>query len=570
MAPSIPAARSEATAQERLEQVLTGPRKALAWLDRLFDRVYGWRYNPLYQSGTIAVLLLVVLLVTGLYLLLFYRIGAPYDSVARMQDQVWGGRWIRALHRYASDAAMVAIGVHAVRMFLRRRSWGPRTLAWISGLGLFGLFFFIAMTGFVMVWDVQGQFLAVEGARLLDAVPLLSEPISRAFSGERPMPGAFFFLNYFLHIALPLGMALFLYLHVARIARPNLLPPRALSWGIVGVLTLLSVLRPVPLPPRADPGVILEQVPVDWFFAFWVPLTQALSPGWVWLLGGLLTLAFLTVPLWTRPPREEERAPSRVVEEHCTGCEQCSLDCPYDAITMVPRGSPVGAAWIGSQASAKGIPEQEEPEEAGRRTATLSELVARVDPDLCVSCGICAGSCAPMLVGPPKRTGRDQVAAVRAFLAQRRPGPHDVVVVACSRGAGELGGMETFRGAMVYPAECIGTVHTSVMEFLLRGGAGGVLVAACPERDCWNREGTLWARARVFEGREAELQERVDRSRIRFVEAGAAERQALAEGVDGFQAHIRALEASEAEPASELEADPECERAGASGVEVGS
>lgn len=514
-------------------------------MDALFDRVYGWRYNPLYQSGTIAVLLLVVLLVTGLYLLLYYRIGAPHASVERIQDQAWAGRWIRALHRYASDAAMVAVAIHAARMFLRRRTWGPRALAWISGLALVGLFFFIAMTGFVMVWDEQGRFLAMEGARLLDALPIFTEPISRAFTGERPVPGAFFFLNYFLHIALPLGMALFLVLHVSRVARARLLPPRGLTWGVVGGLLILSLAWPVALLPPADPSVVPHQVPIDWFFGFWIPVSMALSPAWAWVVGGAIAVALFTVPLWTRPRAEVRPEPSRVVEEHCTGCEQCYLDCPYDAITMLPR-----------------------PAEELEANPLRSALHARVNPDLCVSCGICAGSCAPMLVGPPGRTARDQLDRVRAFLAEHEPGSRDVVMVACGRGAGEVGGLTAFRGAMVYPVECVGTVHSSVVEFLVRGGAGGVLVAACPERDCWNREGTRWTRARLFEGREAELKERVDRARIRLVEAGAADRAVLARELDGFRSEIEGLAAVAAE--TDLELDPECERSGAPEVEVGS
>lgn len=500
----------------------------LARLDAWFDRLYGWRYNPLYQSGTIAMLMLVVLVATGLYLLLYYRIGAPYASVERIQDQVWTGRWIRALHRYASDAAMVAIAVHAVRMFLRGRSSGPRTLAWVSGLGLVGLVMFLGLTGFVMVWDVQGRLLAMEGARILDALPIFSEPVSRAFSGERPMPGAFFFLNYFLHIALPLGLVLFLYLHVSRLARVKLLPTRRFAWTIVGILTLLAVVRPAPLPPRADPSVISHQVPLDWFFAFWVPVTQAVSPGVAWLGAGVLALTLLTVPIWTRPRRTERPGPSAVEERHCTGCTQCSLDCPYEAITMVPRSD----GRVG--------------------------LVASVDPNLCVSCGICAGSCAPMSVGPPGRTGRDQISRVRAFLAEHEPGPDRVVLVACSRGAGELGDLDEFEEAFVYPVDCIGSLHTSVVEFLLRGGAGGVLVAACPERDCWNREGTKWAWQRLFEDREAELKERVDRARVEFVEVGAGERRALAAEVRRFTIAIRSL--LPVQPESAVEVDLECDR----------
>ena len=63
---------------------------ALAWLDHAFDRLYGSRLNPLYQSGVLVVLLSVVLLLTGLYLLLFYRIGEPWGSVNRVTFHLTG------------------------------------------------------------------------------------------------------------------------------------------------------------------------------------------------------------------------------------------------------------------------------------------------------------------------------------------------------------------------------------------------------------------------------------------------------------------------------------------------
>ena len=142
--------------------------RLLARLDAAFERVYGSPYNPMYQSGTIAVALLVVLLVTGLYLLLFYRIAAPHESVSRMAGDPWVGGPMRTVHRYAADAALVAVAVHAFRMFAQRRSWGPRALAWVSGLALLFVLFVCGWTGFVMVWDVQAQLLAIEGARFLE------------------------------------------------------------------------------------------------------------------------------------------------------------------------------------------------------------------------------------------------------------------------------------------------------------------------------------------------------------------------------------------------------------------
>ncbi len=507
-----------------------GTRRGLARADALMNRLYGWRYNPLYHSGVLTVSLLGVLLVTGVYLLLFYRIGAPYASVGRITDQVWVGRWVRRLHRFASDAAVLAAAVHALRLFVQGRSWGPRTLAWVSGLVLLFLIFVCGWTGYVMVWDVQGQVLAQEGARLLDVVPIFSEPISRAFVGERPIPAAFFFLNLFLHVALPVGLGVLLWVHVSRVARAVLLPPRGLLWGAIGVLLLLSVAWPIGMAAPADLFRVPDQAPYDVFFSFFLPFTRRVPPVAAWGVGTGLALVLVLAPVWTRP-RAEVRPPASWVDEHlCTGCEQCYLDCPYEAIAMISRTPPLD----------------------GR-----SALVAHVDPALCVSCGICAGSCAPMGVGPPGRTGREQLSAVRQFVADRRPGPADVVVIACTRGAGGVGDHPLYDGAPVLPVSCGGSLHSSVIEYLVRAGAGGVLVASCPPRDCWNREGPKWLELRLYHDREAELQERVDRRRLRLVYAGSAERAAVEAALRAFRADLAALAATEPERAPDVER--ECE-----------
>ncbi len=493
--------------------------RALTRMDAWANRVYGSRYNPLYQSGAIVIALFGVLLATGLYLLLFYRIGAPWESVARITEQVWLGRWIRGLHRFASDAVVVAALVHAFRMYAQRRSWGARALAWISGVVLLGVVFICGWTGYVLVWDLQAQLLAVEGARFLDLLPIFSEPISRTFVGEEPLPSAFFFLNLFAHIALPIGVGLLVWIHVSRVARPRLLPPRGLLWGVVGLLTLLAVVWPIGMAPAPDLFRFPAGAPLDLFFGFWLPVTRLLPAWLVWVLGGGLVLAVALVPLWTRPPRSARPTKSVVNERQCTGCEQCALDCPYDAISMVARDD-------------------------GREG-----LVARVNPDVCVSCGICIGSCAPMAVGPVGRTGRDQLAAAREFFADRRPGPRDLVVVGCVWSAASMTG--PLPPVMLFPVACAGNIHTSVIEFLVRSGAGGVLVVACPERDCRGWAGGKWLAQRVHEGREAELQERVDRRRVRIIEAGAGERALLTRALAEFRGEIVAL--AEARRAEEVD-----------------
>ena len=506
---------------ERLAlRVLTAADAACDWL-------YGWRYNPLYQSGTIVVALFLTLLVTGVWLILFYRVGAPWASVARLTDSPWTGNWVRGLHRYASDAAVVATLAHAFRMFAQARSWGPRALAWVTGGVLLLLIFVCGWTGYVMVWDTFGQLLAREGARMLDTLPVLSEPTSRAFTGERAMPSAFFFLNLFAHIGIPLAIAVLFWLHVTRIARPALLPPRTLMWSVIGVLTAVAVVRPLVMAPEASPFNLPQTVPADLFFAFWVPLSRAMSGGAAIGVAVTAFAALVAVPLVTRRNDATAPAPSKVDESVCVGCVQCSLDCPYEAITMIAR--------------------------AGGR----SDLVARVDPAMCVSCGICAGSCAPMGVGPPGRTGRDQVAGVRAFIGDPARRANEIVVVCCEHGAAMFAPAIAAEDATAYPVDCAGNLHTSVIELLIRGGSAGVLVLSCPPRDCRNREGPRWLRERVYGAREAELQARVDRRRVKIAYAAARERRDGVDALRAFAAEIRTLAAPTAD--ATLEVDTTCD-----------
>lgn len=459
-------------------------RRLVQAADSVANRLFGWRGNPLHQSGTIAAAMLLVMLVTGLYLVLFYRIGTPAASVAALAADPWLGSWIRSLHRYASDVFVVAAVVHGFRLWAQRRTWGTRSLAWLSGLSLLGLGLACAWTGFVMAWDSFGYRLALAGSRLFDVLPILSEPVSRIFAGDAPVPSAFFFVNLFLHIALPLAMGIGLWLHVSRVARPVLLPPRPLLWGMIFSLTALSLLRPAPLGPAAEPLALVTETPVNLVTSWWLPLAESWPAGVTWAVLVVISAGLFAVPWLTRRPRVGKLAPSLVDPALCTGCNQCPQDCPWDAITMVARSD------------------------------ERSGLVALVDPTRCVSCGICAGSCAPMGVGPSGQSGRDQLATLRTDTLPRLQADASMVLICCAQAPASHRRSLEARGAVVHPVSCVGNLHTSVVELLIRGGARAVMIAGCPPRDCLGREGPRWLHARLFEDREAELQARVDRRRV--------------------------------------------------------
>jgi ferredoxin len=488
----------------------------LAPLERLFDRVYGSRWNPLHQTGNLAILFFLVTLATGVVLFLFYRIADPHGSVARIQDSIFLGSWVRSLHRYSADLAMVAILLHGLRKAIQGQTWGPRALAWVSGVLLAGVVLVCGWTGLVLVWDVQGFQVAAQGARLFDLLPLFSEPMSRAFDGRAPLPSSFFFMNLFLHLAAPLGLAAGLWLHVSRLARPALLPPRRLRHTALAVLALFAALWPVALPAAADPLALPGRLPLDLFFAFWLPVAVRVPAPVHLALWVAAALALGLAPRFWRP--RLPILPSRVDENSCTGCTTCYQDCPYEAITMVPRS-------YGTQTSAR---------------------VARVEPARCVGCGICAGSCAPMGVGPPARTGREQLAEARAFLAAHPPTGREVVVIGCRNGPGTRPATLGVPEALLHRVACAGSIHTSVVETLLRGGVGGVFLLSCPPRDCRFREGPKWLEARVEHGREAELAERVDRRRLARAAFSIHESSATRAAIEAFANRIAGLEAGPA------------------------
>ena len=486
-------------------------------INRLFDRLYHSKYNPLYRSGTLAVGFLVVLIVTGLYLCFFYSVSKPYASIVAIQEQVWLGRWIRALHRYSTDGALIATFFHFLQLLVQGKTWGPRMLAWLSGVVLVGALLLSAWSGYVMVWDVHAQLLAVSGATLFQILPFLRDVLGSAFNGSTPVNSSFFFMNLFLHVAVPLGMFFGIWIHTARLARTVWFPEKKVFIGSIVAFTLLAIVWPAPLPREADLLQIIGTVPIDIFCGFWLPLAHSASPTFILLLWSVLTLLICSIPWWWRPAKNRLPGVSRVDANTCSGCTQCVRDCPYEAITMIPRSD-------------------------GRR------LLAAVSPGLCVSCGICAASCDDRAIGPPGRTALEQMNAADAFVQSTKfeSASTDIVVILCERNGsmpqvlGRL--LSTRPGVHFYPVECCGTVHSDAIETLLKY-AGGVFLLGCPARNCVNRDGLVLISERIYNKRVPFLPRQIERRRIAIDSAADSEIESVTKHLNEFVEALSALRA---------------------------
>ena len=90
-------------------RLLHGLERLALWFEALANKlVDNLQLNPLYHTDTLAFFLLIVVGVSGLYLVVFYQFGygASYESVAKM-SRFPLSRLMRGVHRYGSAALMI-------------------------------------------------------------------------------------------------------------------------------------------------------------------------------------------------------------------------------------------------------------------------------------------------------------------------------------------------------------------------------------------------------------------------------------------------------------------------------
>lgn len=96
-------------------------------------------------------------------------------------------------------------------------------------------------------------------------------------------------------------------------------------------------------------------------------------------------------------------------------------------------------------------------------------------------------------------------------------------------------------GVLAFGLPCAGMLPPSFVEFALRHGAAGVMVAACPEEDCEYRFGVRWTRERLAGEREPYLRASVGRERVRLVHAAREDRAVLEAALAAFREELASL-----------------------------
>lgn len=282
-----------------------------------FNILFGDRLNPLYCLGAISYWMFWIVVASGLYVYAFYETGVEttYASVEAMTHGQWyAGGVMRSLHRYASEAMVLTMGLHLLRHFVFDRYRSFRAFSWITGVVVLWLAFVSGVNGYMLPWDRLAQFVTTATAEWFDALPVFRGSLVRNFILPEAITDRFFSLLSFLHIGIPLALLVVLWVHTQRVPRARTSPPRPLMLASLAALLVLSLLKPAVSQGPAELNSVSPALDFDWFLLPAYPLIYSLSPLTLWWLVGSATLLFVALP-WL-PPKRRDRGVSLQLTMH--------------------------------------------------------------------------------------------------------------------------------------------------------------------------------------------------------------------------------------------------------------
>jgi menaquinol-cytochrome c reductase cytochrome b subunit len=161
-------------------------------------------------------------------LLLFYYSPAPqtaHGSIQFLEASVWGGAYLRSLHRLSSHALLVLLALHTLRVVLTGAFLHPRKMNWIVGCSLLFLAVFAAYTGYLLPMDQLAYWATQTGMELVRALPLGGA--LRSLLVPDDVGGPLSLLRFYaLHVVVvPLAMVVLTMLHFFVIRRQRGLLP---------------------------------------------------------------------------------------------------------------------------------------------------------------------------------------------------------------------------------------------------------------------------------------------------------------------------------------------------------
>jgi ubiquinol-cytochrome c reductase cytochrome b subunit len=171
--------------------------KLLNWVDNRFpaSKLYKEHlseyyapknFNFWYIFGSLALLVLVIQIVTGIFLVMHYKPDAAkaFESVEYiMRDVPWG--WlVRYMHSTGASAFFVVVYLHMFRGLIYGSYRKPRELIWVFGCGIFLCLMAEAFMGYLLPWGQMSYWGAQVIVNLFAAIPFIGPDLALLIRGD--------------------------------------------------------------------------------------------------------------------------------------------------------------------------------------------------------------------------------------------------------------------------------------------------------------------------------------------------------------------------------------------------
>ncbi|AHE68217.1 cytochrome b, subunit of the bc complex [Legionella oakridgensis ATCC 33761 = DSM 21215] len=200
----------------------------LNWINARFPLVSTWKshaseyyapknFNFYYYFGSLAMVVLVNQLFTGLWLTMFYTPTAAeaFSSVEYIMRDVNFGWLLRYMHSTGASAFFIVIYIHMFRGLLYGSYQKPRELVWLLGVILFVLLMAEAFFGYLLPWGQMSYWGAQVITSLFGAIPGIGDALTTWLRGDYNIANATLQRFFALHVVgVPILFIWLVFLHI--------------------------------------------------------------------------------------------------------------------------------------------------------------------------------------------------------------------------------------------------------------------------------------------------------------------------------------------------------------------
>ena len=175
-----------------------------------------------WGMGFISFFLLLVLVITGIFLMFFYApsVERAYADIQNLATSITFGTLMRNMHRWAAHLMVLTVFFHMCRVFYTGGYKYPREFNWVIGVVLWMLTLLLSYTGYLLPWDQLAYWAVTVGTNIVASFPFLGEEVRVLLLGAKETGPEALLRFYTLHIVLlPLAMIILLGIHFWRVRK---------------------------------------------------------------------------------------------------------------------------------------------------------------------------------------------------------------------------------------------------------------------------------------------------------------------------------------------------------------